>query len=516
MSKTSYSYLKLILIFFFLGPMVFGQLSPITGASISDDNLKINIVFDQEIYSNSSCSTLTCIEINDFSLSLSGGSATLASTIPITITKLGNYNFTNQWNNPPVEPNNSGGNEDWAQHVSTGLLNDLNENTNNLNGVLEIIEPNQRAIPGYTYITSYPIGLSCAHSYYRSTTADSWSAEKLKAQNAGGDLLVYNSLEEFNYMVPGFNDNTTGVGNTWIGLSQDRTAQDYSEPRGGWYWDDGTPIDNSAAPLTYQITIALNGIPDGDEIVTVNPVTAPFSIFNCAGVSAISQTNRANVVGLNDMVDPYIVSAQMSDDNSTVRVVFNEPIFTDGTNPILNTDFTLSLNQNGSTANLNSVNPTSIAIYGRVIDLNLPMNGLPITGKEVLTILPSVGSILDDASNVASSTQTNNIVNFNPPKTGPVYLSNIYKTSVVSGTITIAEEGFLCNEIQANNYNQAYHDGIIVEPQIGNYLIYNRRYSYPSQLVDGSDLAYFHLRGFDQILEVQKSDGLIVAKYSCN
>jgi hypothetical protein len=221
-------------------------------------------------------------------------------------------------------------------------------------------------------------------------------------------------------------------------------------------------------------------------------------------------------VGLNDMVDPYVVSAQMSDDNSTVRVVFNEPIFTDGTNPILNTDFTLSLNQNGSTANLNSVNPTSIAIYGRVIDLNLPMNGLPITGKEVLTILPSVGSILDSASNVASSTQINNIVNFNPPKTGPVYLSNIYKTSVVSGTITIAEEGFLCNEIQANNYNQAYHDGIIVEPQIGNYLIYNRRYSYPSQLVDGSDLAYFHLRGFDQILEVQKSDGLIVAKYSCN
>ena len=41
--------------------------------------------------------------------------------------------------------------------------------------------------------------------------------------------MVYNSPEEFNYMVPGFNNNLTGVGNTWIGLSQDRTAPDYLE-----------------------------------------------------------------------------------------------------------------------------------------------------------------------------------------------------------------------------------------------------------------------------------------------
>lgn len=515
MFKKSCFYLSSILIFFFLGPMVFGQLSPITGTSISDDNVKINITFDQEIYSNSSCSTLTCIEVNDFSLSLSGGSATLASTTPITITKLGNFNFNVNWESG--EPNNAGG-EDYAHHWPSGQINDY-PNNQSLDGVLEVISSASPTITGYTYFATWPEGSDCAHSYYRANTAKSWTDSKADATAAGialgigADLLVYNSQEEYDYLV---NNHQASVGSTWIGLRQYPDAVDYSEPTGGWYWDDGTPVDNSAAPLTYQITIALNGTPNGDEVVTVNPVTAPFSIFNCAGVSAISQTNRANIVGLNDMVAPYIVSTEMSDDNSSVRVVFNEPIFTDGTNPILNTDFTLSIDQNGSAANLNSVNPTSIAIYGRVIDLNLPMNGLPITGREVLTILPSVGSVLDAASNVASSTQTNNVVNFNPPKTGPVYLSNIYKTSVVSGTITIAEEGFLCNEIQPNNYNQAYHDGIIIEPQIGNYIIYNRRYSYPSQLVEGSDFAYFHLRGFDQILEVQKSNGLIVGKYSCN
>jgi hypothetical protein len=46
-------------------------------------------------------------------------------------------------------------------------------------------------------------------------------------------------------------------------------------------------------------------------------------------------------------------------------------------------------------------------------------------------------------------------------------------------------------------------------------LIYNKNYSYPSVMIQGSDFGYFHLRGFDRILEVQKSDGLIVAKYSC-
>ena len=148
MNKKSFSsHKKIVFLFLFISNITFAQFSSITASSIDNANLKIDLTFDQEIYSNSTCSTLTCIEVTDFVLSLSGGNATLASNLPLTITKLGNYDFTNQWNNPPVEPNNSGGNEDWAQHVSSGLLNDL-PNSNNLNGVLEIIEPTARAIPG--------------------------------------------------------------------------------------------------------------------------------------------------------------------------------------------------------------------------------------------------------------------------------------------------------------------------------------------------------------------------------
>lgn len=495
------------------------QYSSLNGTSISQDNLKINLTFNQDIFSNTSCSSMTCIEIEDFGLSLSGGSATLASNTPITITKLGNYNFNPNWNSG--EPNNSG-TENYAQHVVTGLLNDL-PNSPQLDGVLEVISSSSPTIVGYTYFATWPLGSDCAHSYYRANTAKSWTDTKEDATAAGlalgigADLLVYNSQEEFDYL---FNNHADGNGtaNTWIGLRQYPEAADFSEPTGGWYWDDGTPIDNSAAALTYQITIALNGVPNGDELITVNPITAPASVFNCAGISADTQVNGANRVYLNDKLNPYILSSSITDDNTKVRVVFNEDIFTDAAgNPLLNTDFTLSLVQNGSAADLNSVNPTSIANYGdNVFDLLLPMNGQPITGKEVLTIRPSSGVVFDAASNVASSVQSNNTVNFNPPKTGPVYLSNIYKTSSVSGTIVIDAEDFLCDGITFNNYNQAFHDGIVLEPQVGNYIIYNRLYSYPSLFVQGSQFAYFHLRGFNKILEVQKSDGLVVAKYSCN
>ena len=281
MRKSNCLPLILFLIIIVSGINVQAQFSSVTATSIDNNNLKIDLTFDEDIYSNSSCSTLTCIEISDFGLSITGGSATLNSNTPITITRLGNYDFTSRWG--PGEPNNAG-NENYAQHRSDGQLNDLS-NFNNLNGILEVINPIAQVIPGYTWFASCPIGSNCAHTYYRSTTSGSWTSQKLKAQNAGGDLLVYNSPEEFSHMIPAFNANgPTGVGNTWIGLSQDRTAADYEErvqvggvwpfpiTNGGWYWDDGTPMDNSASKLKYQITIALNGVPNGDELgINVNP-----------------------------------------------------------------------------------------------------------------------------------------------------------------------------------------------------------------------------------------------------
>ena len=493
---------------------VYAQYPDITGSSISADNLKINIVFDQEIYSNSNCSTITCIEVTDFQLSLSGGEATLGSYIPTTITQLGNYNFNPFWNTG--EPNDSG-NEGYAQHIASGTLNDLRDGSS-LPGVLELIDPIQQSIPGYTYITSWPIGSNCAHSYYRSTNASSWTTQKAKAQAAGGDLLVYNSVEEYQYLVPSF-ATSSGVANTWIGLSQDINAADYSEPSGGWYWDDGTPINNSAAKVTYQLTFSLVGTPTGDEIITVTPVLSPASVFTCAGVTARLQSNVLNRVGLADETSPYSIRTLVADDNRSITVRFQEDIFSDTSGTQMTAaDFALSIAQNGSTANLTSSAPLSVLIINNsTFILELPMNGNHITGKEVITVLPASGtSIFDTAGNASTLVQTNNFIQLNPTKTGPVYLGMNYNSSTVSGTLTQDSYTYFCNENFFNNYNIAYHSGPGAEPAVGDFLIFNYNYNFERQLISGNDFAYMHLRGYDKILEVRKSDGLIVASYTCN
>tara|TARA_X000001036_G_scaffold207749_1_gene195374 strand:- start:337 stop:1893 length:1557 start_codon:yes stop_codon:yes gene_type:complete len=506
-------------LFLIITQISYSQFSSITGSSITNDNIRINIVFDEEIYSNSSCSSLTCIEISDFSLSLSGGNATLGSSTPLTITKLGNYNFVPYWNGG--EPNDccngaASSEENYAQHVGTGRLNDL-PNGNNLAGVLEIINPNQQVIAGYTYIVSWPVGSSCAHSYYRSNTTSSWTDEKLKAQNAGGDLLVYNSVEEYQFLVPAYADNS-GVADTWIGLSQDVEAADYSEPTGGWYWDDGTPIDNSASKLTYQLTFSLIGTPTGDEIVSINPILNPRSVFNCAGEFGIIQTNNLNKVRLFDKLSPYIIETKIADDNSYVEIKFNEEAFTDvNDNDLLVGDFILSIVQNGGSANLISSTPTSIVNIGnRIFRLGLPLTG-HIKGLETISVNPLTNSsIYDRSDNPSFTSQTNNFANLNRLKTGPIYVGINYGSSSVTGTLQNSNYSFFCSEINGINYNLAYHDGPNLEPDVGESLIYNYLYNYPHRLISGDDFAFLHLKDFDKIIEVRKSDGLILAKYNCD
>ena len=112
MKQNKTIFLKLIpFMFFVIGISGRAQFSSITETSISNNNLKINLSFDEEIFSVTGCTTPTCIEISDFNVTLSGGNATLASNTPITISKLGNYNFIPRWNPATPEPNNSGSNE---------------------------------------------------------------------------------------------------------------------------------------------------------------------------------------------------------------------------------------------------------------------------------------------------------------------------------------------------------------------------------------------------------------------
>ena len=98
----------------------------------------------------------------------------------------------------------------------------------------------------------------------------------------------------------------------------------------------------------------------------------------------------------------------------------------------------------------------------------------------------------------------------------PVYVGNNFKSSVVSSSIEIVKEEYLCSRSTVEYYNIAYHSGANPEPIVGDYLIYNNKYSFPHSYVFGTaGFAYIKLRDFDKIIEVRKTDGEIVAQYNC-
>ncbi|MDB4016241.1 hypothetical protein N9483_07785 [Flavobacteriaceae bacterium] len=97
-----------------------------------------------------------------------------------------------------------------------------------------------------------------------------------------------------------------------------------------------------------------------------------------------------------------------------------------------------------------------------------------------------------------------------------LYIGNNYKTTTVSNSIEIANEAYLCSLSNSNYYNIAYHSGASAEPVVGDFIIYNNNYSFShSLLFETNGFAFMKLRDYNKIVEVQKSDGKIVAVYNC-
>ena len=119
------------------------------------------VSFDEKISGTSSGTT--ALDVNDFSLSISGGTATLSSTIPTSISYSENLRATNYsenianvltWGNN--EPNNSGSSENYAHiggysAVEFGkfLINDHQESLS-IKHILEL-ENGSTSVSGYTY-----------------------------------------------------------------------------------------------------------------------------------------------------------------------------------------------------------------------------------------------------------------------------------------------------------------------------------------------------------------------------
>ena len=357
--------------------------------SINSDNSSITISFNETVYGGSSGSTST-LAANDLDLYLSGGQATLASTTPSSIIKLNNFDFSQHWSSG--EPNGSSG-ENHGEFVG-GKLNDLGENSSRAH-VLEI--PSATATPsGYNYVGNF-----YGTAYFKSTSSSNFANAKQAAQNAGGNLLIINSTEEYNYLYSIRNS----ISSTWIGILQNSSASDYSEGAGGWYWLDGTPLNNSARSTStrYIVGVSLNASPTayGNELLNIQP--AQNSIFDIYGNPA---TTAFQQITLKDRSGPIITELTLLS-TSTIEVKLNEQVFTTGTasGSLQASSFGLSLSGTGS-GTLVSSTPSNIvkSIGGLKYTLTFGVNNAQ--GSEQNITVSSTALIYDSKGNSSRLTKT--------------------------------------------------------------------------------------------------------------
>lgn len=106
-----------------------------------------------------------------------------------------------------------------------------------------------------------------------------------------------------------------------------------------------------------------------------------------------------------------------------------------------------------------------------------------------------------------------------PPLDGcpwSIEIGNNYKSSTLSNTLNVDDEDYYCQMVTDGFFNVAYHSGDDPEPAVGDQIIWNDSYSFPQSFMYNQDgFAFMKLRAYNKIIEVRKTDGLIVAIYTC-
>ena len=187
-----------------------------------------------------------------------------------------------------------------------------------------------------------------------------------------------------------------------------------------------TVIDNRS----FRLFMSFNGLPSGDEVVTVNP--ASNSIFDIAG-NASTTTQTGNEVTLNDQALPILTTVEISSTNDstnfakvgdvvTLNIVANELLyntptieFRSGGNPITNAvniagtpntttfQFSYTIDANDSEGDITFTISNYVDRNSNIgLDVTTLTNGSTITLDKVVPTLTSVTYSTDNASSLQS------------------------------------------------------------------------------------------------------------------
>ena len=229
------------------------------------------------------------------------------------------------------------GNDSFEFMINANYLNSFSK-ANNLKFITNNGEPVTYQKPeGKTYfliqentgVSGSPIDWTTA----RDLTNSIEGAKMYVILNAEMELLVWNGLKSMGL---------TGRGGLyyWIGLYQDRTASDYSEPSGGWYWVDGVKLGSSQRPYSNWYTGEPNNAgnedyaqfefsstgPDGikwNDMSIGNAQSWPLFEFSISGTA---DSNTAKIsIQVKEVNDPPVADSQnlSVDEDSSVEVTLN-------------------------------------------------------------------------------------------------------------------------------------------------------------------------------------------------
>ena len=482
-----------IAFFFFLN--AYSQDPKIISTALSADSTSIIITFSEPVYNSTGGSGN--LETSDFTLSLCGGNATLLSITPTSIAVVGNVytlglplnGITNGFEKVTVWPSSSSAIYDASDnsalpsdYVTSGLLLDLNSKDcnsfswtstgNTLSTTWNDLSGNNN---NFTTAGSPAYDINNGFIFANGQTADYFIKSSFPHPTTSySDEFFIKTSRETNsfwksYMVLGSN-NESLIG--YFLNSNDFYIEQRSTER--YYTGVGFADGN-----WHHLVITSDRV-SGAEIIYLD---GGLAYQSTRGAGALIETSGTYVIG---------------QDQDNLGGGFQASQAFEGFIPVVRM-YDKVLSSLEVTQNYNHISQY-IENNNRVI-LNAGVS-LDSDGDGII-------DPFDSCPYVAGVAALNGC-----PWT--LYIGNNYKTTTVSNSIIMEDEDYLCSLTNSGYYNISYHSGTFPEPNIGDFIVYNKNYSFPhSLLFDTDNFAFMKLRDFNKIIEVQKSNGKIIAIYNC-
>ena len=328
--------------------------------NVASDNSTVSTTFNEAVYSTPNGSG--SLEVSDFAFTISGGTATLVSATPSSISVSGNT-YT-------LGINLSG----MADGTETLTLNPVDDGVYDTDGNESTTSQSNNSVTLNDITPASITGIILAAD--NSTVSVTFSEAVYNANGGSGALEV----SDFAFTISG-------------GTATLASA---------------TPSSISSSGNTYTLGINLTGTADGNELFKVNPYNAS-SIYD-GNNNASYSTQSNNTVNLNDITPASITGINIASNNNTISVTFNEAVYNTnaGSGSLQTSDFSLALSSGLST--LSSSTPSSISQSSNTYTLGVSLSGVA-SADQVITVTPVSNQIYDINGSVVSTSQSNNTMN---------------------------------------------------------------------------------------------------------